>query len=288
MVKLVAKRRVVVGDIHGELEGFKEILAQAGLTDFGNRWTGGETLLIQTGDVIDRGPASVESVELLRKLQAQAPASGGTVVRLCGNHELMLMQGIYEYANFQGCEVLRQELIDEVAQRKLEAVFTDGNRLYCHAGLRTQWRNKLLNEMNLDVTYSMDKADLLVLSTYVNKIFREETAHGFRGHRLFDSDTGIFWNRGIMGSGEAWRIPQVFGHTPTRRNAFEHAHALKLIDIDAGMCRVYGGYRVYLEITSGGQIVQHSKDEQSGKWITKIIGKETTSGNSLAAITLSV
>ena len=32
-----------------------------------------------------------------------------------------------------------------------------------------------------------------------------------------------------------------------------------LIDVDAGMCRVYGGNRVYLEMTPGGEMIQHSK-----------------------------
>jgi calcineurin-like phosphoesterase family protein len=54
------KRRIVIGDVHGELNGFKEILRHAGLIDDHDSWTGGRSLLIQTGDVIDRGPHSPE------------------------------------------------------------------------------------------------------------------------------------------------------------------------------------------------------------------------------------
>ena len=48
------KRRIVVGDIHGELDGFREILRNAGLIDSKDKWSGGDRILIQTGDVIDR------------------------------------------------------------------------------------------------------------------------------------------------------------------------------------------------------------------------------------------
>jgi fructose-1,6-bisphosphatase len=41
------KRRIVVGDIHGELEGFKEILRNAGLIDGKNNWSGGDDILIR-------------------------------------------------------------------------------------------------------------------------------------------------------------------------------------------------------------------------------------------------
>jgi hypothetical protein len=103
------RRAVVVGDVHGELDGLREILRHAGLIDARDTWAGGGSLLIQTGDVVDRGPHSRESLQLLRTLQLQAPGSGGQVVRLCGNHELMLLQGRYDYANFPSPEALARE-----------------------------------------------------------------------------------------------------------------------------------------------------------------------------------
>ena len=94
------KRRIVVGDIHGELDGFKEILRNAGLIDSKDNWSGGDCILIQTGDVIDRGPYSREAIDLLRKLQKEAADAKGEVIRLCGNHELMLLQNNFRYVNF--------------------------------------------------------------------------------------------------------------------------------------------------------------------------------------------
>lgn len=43
-----------------------------------------------------------------------------------------------------------------------------------------------------------------------------------------------------------------------------HCRGLKLIDIDAGMCRVYGGRRVYLEIIAGGRLIEHVR--RGSKW----------------------
>jgi len=82
---------------------------------------------------------------------------------------------------------------------------------------------------------------------------------------------GIFWCdfSKISPSLEA-RIPQIFGHTPTGINGVKTAHGLKLIDIDSGMCRVYDGTRVYLEITPQGYLLQHSKVDS--KWETVPLG----------------
>ncbi len=142
------KRKIVVGDIHGELEGFREILNHAGLINGNNIWTGGDSILIQTGDVIDRGPYSLESVNLLQKLQKQAAKSGGEVIRLCGNHELMIMEGSYYFANFPEPEKLAEKLKEEIITGDLKASYTDGRVLYTHAGLTSGIREELLYEMD--------------------------------------------------------------------------------------------------------------------------------------------
>jgi hypothetical protein len=79
---------------------------------------------------------------------------------------------------------------------------------------------------------------------------------------------GIFWCdfSSVNSSDKASIIQQIFGHTPTRKNEVNTAHGLKLIDVDAGMCRVFGGARVYLEITPEGHLRQHSK--ALSKWTT--------------------
>lgn len=93
------RRVVAVGDIHGDFDGFTKILRHAGLLDEDNHWAGGDTLFVQTGDFTDRGPKVRQVMDLLMRLEEQAPASGGRVVVLLGNHEVMNVIGDLRYVS---------------------------------------------------------------------------------------------------------------------------------------------------------------------------------------------
>ena len=88
-----ASRIVAIGDIHGEIAGFKSILRAAGLTDASGRWSGGRTQLIQTGDYTDRGEGTRAVLDLLMALEQQARGAGGRALALLGNHEVMNLIG---------------------------------------------------------------------------------------------------------------------------------------------------------------------------------------------------
>ncbi|MDA2937829.1 metallophosphoesterase [Acidobacteria bacterium AH-259-A15] len=95
---LAAQPRVVaVGDIHGIMYKLVTILQRAGLIDARHRWVGGNATLVQTGDFLDRGTQVREVMDLLMELQKQAPKSGGRVVVLLGNHEVMNIMGDLQY-----------------------------------------------------------------------------------------------------------------------------------------------------------------------------------------------
>ncbi len=83
------ERIVAVGDVHGEYQGFVDILREAELIDAKERWAGGTATLVQTGDFLDRGPRVRPVMDLLMRLQEEAPATGGRVVVLLGNHEAL-------------------------------------------------------------------------------------------------------------------------------------------------------------------------------------------------------
>lgn len=51
------------------------------------KWTGGTATLVIAGDLIDKGAKSLEVIDLVRSLEAQAPHTGGRVVTTMGNHE---------------------------------------------------------------------------------------------------------------------------------------------------------------------------------------------------------
>jgi hypothetical protein len=86
-------RIVAVGDVHGAGDAFVSILQRAGLINSERRWTGGTAVLVQTGDLLDRGTAVRAVLDLLMALEPQASAAGGRVQVLLGNHEFMNMLG---------------------------------------------------------------------------------------------------------------------------------------------------------------------------------------------------
>jgi hypothetical protein len=87
------QRIVAIGDVHGAYDEFLRILRAAGIIDRRDRWSGGSTYLVQTGDVVDRGADSKKALDLLRRLERDAPKAGGRVLALIGNHETMRLGG---------------------------------------------------------------------------------------------------------------------------------------------------------------------------------------------------
>ena len=94
-----AERVVAVGDVHGSYDGLVAILQHSQLIDADTHWIGGETTLVQTGDLLDRGLQIREVMDLLIRLQEEAAAVGGNVIVLLGNHEAMNLIGFYRDVN---------------------------------------------------------------------------------------------------------------------------------------------------------------------------------------------
>src|SRR4051812_40337634 len=90
-------RIVAVGDLHGDYQAWVDIARDARLIDASGRWAGGNTTLVQLGDVTDRGPDSLKIVRSLQQLQREAPRKHGKVVVVLGNHEAMNLLGDNRY-----------------------------------------------------------------------------------------------------------------------------------------------------------------------------------------------
>jgi hypothetical protein len=84
-------RVVAIGDIHGAAGQFRALLETVGLTDSSQRWVGGRTTLVQTGDFTDRGTDVKAVLDLLMRLETEADAAGGQLIILLGNHETMAL-----------------------------------------------------------------------------------------------------------------------------------------------------------------------------------------------------
>ena len=121
-------RLIAIGDIHGDMRAIVRALKVADVIplnipednsiDVQNvPWTGGETVIVQLGDQIDRArPSSwcndcidenipndegsdLKIMNLLDNLNIKARQVGGAVISILGNHELMNVDGDFRYVS---------------------------------------------------------------------------------------------------------------------------------------------------------------------------------------------
>ena len=115
------ERVVAIGDVHGAYDQFVAILRTTGLINTRDRWSGGRAVLVQTGDILDRGKDSRKVIELLRRLERDARGAGGQVIALTGNHEFMRLAGDWRYVSAGEYDAFRDgssnELRDAVVAR---------------------------------------------------------------------------------------------------------------------------------------------------------------------------
>lgn len=123
-------RIIAIGDLHGDYEVWRSVARRAGLVDSRGRWTGGETTLVQLGDVTDRGPDSLKIIRHLQRLQERASRKGGQVIVLLGNHEAMNVIGDLryvdpgEYAAFKDRNSKkRREIVWEANQERIKEAY---------------------------------------------------------------------------------------------------------------------------------------------------------------------
>ena len=103
-----AHRLVAIGDLHGDLDKARRAFSLAGLVDAADRWTGGATVAVQVGDILDRGDQEVELYYWLERLQREAAAAGGALHVLNGNHETMNVAQQFRYATPGGFASFRR------------------------------------------------------------------------------------------------------------------------------------------------------------------------------------
>ncbi|MBK7776589.1 MAG: metallophosphoesterase [Sandaracinaceae bacterium] len=96
------RRVVAIGDVHGDLAAGLAALRSAALIDQQAHWSGGQTVMVQVGDLLDRGDGEAELMDLFERLREEARASGGEVHLLLGNHELMNAAGDLTYVTRGG------------------------------------------------------------------------------------------------------------------------------------------------------------------------------------------
>jgi hypothetical protein len=91
------ERIVAISDLHGDYRQYIKVMESAGLINKSGKWIGGNTHLVQTGDITDRGDDSRKIIDHIVKLAKQARKKGGYVHLLIGNHEAMNVIGDLRY-----------------------------------------------------------------------------------------------------------------------------------------------------------------------------------------------
>ncbi|GAX79729.1 hypothetical protein CEUSTIGMA_g7170.t1 [Chlamydomonas eustigma] len=93
-------RIIAIGDLHGDWTKAVGSFRAANVIrvdGYDIIWTGGDSVVVQLGDVLDRGDHEIAIVKLMRDLHEQALQQGGGVYMLNGNHESLNICGDFRY-----------------------------------------------------------------------------------------------------------------------------------------------------------------------------------------------
>lgn len=94
---LDGRRLVAIGDIHGDFAQAMKALELSKCMDSEGKWVGGTAVLVQVGDILDRGDNELAIMRKFQKLAKEAKEAGGEVVVMNGNHEIMNVLGDFRY-----------------------------------------------------------------------------------------------------------------------------------------------------------------------------------------------
>jgi hypothetical protein len=110
---------IAVGDLHGDYGNFVKILIGTKVVDEGLHWIAGRTHLVQTGDIMDRGPDAKGILDLLMRLEQEAEKAGGMVHVLIGNHEELNITGlVFRFPDYVSIPQFTSFLPDAYWQRQ--------------------------------------------------------------------------------------------------------------------------------------------------------------------------
>ncbi|MGE0870213.1 MAG: metallophosphoesterase [Kofleriaceae bacterium] len=263
------RRLVAIGDLHGDLAGARSALRAAGAIDEHDRWTGGDLVVVQTGDVLDRGEDEQAIFDLLFELETEAAAAGGAVVMLLGNHELMNAAGDLRYVTRGGLndfddtprlDLARWTKIPERARGRMAAlgpggsyakrlaahnvVAIVGDTVFSHAGVVPDWATQV-DAVN-----------------HSARCWLDGQAGGFDAPPIaMTSQDSPVWTRAyggdsvdcdaLSGTLRALGVTRmVVGHT-VQETGITSACQGALWRIDVGLGKAYGGPIEVLELTPG-------------------------------------
>jgi hypothetical protein len=283
-------RIVAIGDVHGAYDRFVEILRASGMVDARQRWAGGRTHLVQTGDVVDRGPDSRKVLDLLERLRGESRRAGGAVHALLGNHEVMrllgdlryVVPGEYEAFVTSRSARIRNDLVEKAEPSLREQRLKDTPlglvemlAAFGPGGDYGEWLRKRDTVVQINgvlfvhggispdvAVMPCDAINAAVLRELTEDIDKTRSAPL---ESLSARETGPLWYRGLAEESEAFAPAVdeilakqqaraiVIGHSVTPNGRIRNRFGGKVIQLDTGMQPAYvqGGRASALEIRNG-------------------------------------
>jgi len=248
----IPDRVVAIGDLHADLPDALAVLAMAGLVDASGSWTGGQTVLVQTGDTTDRGPDSLEVIELMMRLEVEAAAAGGQVHALLGNHEVMNMVGDLRYvspgdlADFEDGEARARAFSDqgELGRwlRDKDAVVQVGDTVYAHGGVSPTFAKVGVRGLSQAVRRSIDAEP-------THPVLRDTGPLWFRDYLLADEVIACEMLAEALDTLGARRM--IVGHTTQRSGRIGVRCGGAILGIDTGISTHYGDHHAAVELRAG-------------------------------------
>jgi hypothetical protein len=257
---ITPKRLVAIGDLHGDLGGTRAALRAAKAIDDNDRWIGGDLVIVQTGDVLDRGDDESKIFGLLAQLDTDARKAGGAIIQLDGNHELMNSARDFRYVTPAGMTDFggdRQKAFDpggpwakRLAHNNLVAIVN--GTVFSHAGIVPEWITQL-DELNLTARCWLDgqaggpDAPPLALTSESSPVWT-------RAYGMPDVDCAQVDQ--VLAKLDAKRM--VVGHT-VQPSGINSACDGKLWRIDVGLAKLYAGPIEVLELSDPPRVVEGTR-----------------------------
>jgi hypothetical protein len=261
-----ASNIVSVSDLHGDYKRAVKILEAASLIDpHTGAWIGGNTTLVQTGDMVDRGAESIQLYRLFKRLAEEAEEQGGQVINLLGNHELMNIQGDFRYVNRHemqaaGGQRKWQEMWEPDGEigsqvRKFKAAVTVGPVLFVHAGLFPAFldNNRSLEDVNKDMSAALD-SNGYPWESELQSIVEND---GPLWTRFFTEDSPSVCSAVLQVLKQVGAQRMVVGHTIQPDSRVNPLCSGSLILADTAISRAYGGDMSFIEYNGTQDAIVH-------------------------------
>lgn len=218
---------VSVSDIHGFLDSARSALLtlrdhpdydpiveddEAGTL----HWADNDYVLVFNGDLIDRGPANIETVQMVARLISQAPP--GRVRVTLGNHEMgILTQALFRWGNWFSGQVgsdARQSLISAIRSGHIIAAYEGYDVTYAHAGQNEPYDVRAVNDALAEAAMRLDSniGELRDAELQQQQIVNDyPLVLGMGTQYIKGPDSGLVWLDFDYLQPDA--PPQVVGHT---------------------------------------------------------------------------